>query len=75
MLPLALLIAFFLACAGILAIVVLSWWLAGLLAKDDKAWRIIWFILIAAVLAILTFTALGWLVANDPVLKTIRMEI
>jgi hypothetical protein len=75
MLTLALIIAFFLACAGILAIGTVSWWLAGLLAKQDKAWRAIWFMLIFAALALLTFAALGWLVANDPVLKTIRMEI
>jgi len=75
MLSLAYLIAALLAIAAVIVVGLLGWWLAGLITRD-KCWRVVFFIIpIFPALCIITFAVLGWLVANDPVLKTIRMEI
>lgn len=74
MLPLAYLIAALIVIAATIAVWLLAGWIARLLTWD-KCWRVVWFWLIFAVLMILTFAALGWLVANDSVLHTIRMPL
>jgi hypothetical protein len=67
------LIALLIAVVGVMILIVLALLLAMLISPNDETGQAVLFIIFSICMIVIAWCVLGVLVANDPVLGTIRM--